>query len=181
MYGGEITLAALWAVTATSGAIWVFSTDAFVEWVPLEWRGFPRNRALAPAKGTDPLRIALFAVRTELAACGTRIVEALNVQRWWSPTGDPLPAGKWEAHAGDLSDPALPTPLHQKIESAYQHCDRMNHRISRYIEEYRRSQVVPLIIPSSIFAFREGDEQALRDVLKRIETANTGISERVDA
>lgn len=135
----------------------------------------------SPSGDADPLRVALVAVRTELAACATRINEALSREEWWSPTGDPLPAVQWQDHFAALADPALPSVLHQKIEFAYQGCDRLNHRIAGYIEEYKRTQMVALITPSSVFQFREDDAEKLREGRKRIDVANTAISHRVDS
>jgi hypothetical protein len=134
----------------------------------------------SPAQGPDQLRVALMAVRTELAACGTRIVEALEHKRWWNTERDPLPALTWKEFFPALADPALPPPLHQEIEGCYQACDRLNHRINRYVDEYRRTQYIVLTVPASVFVLREGDEEALRAVLRRIDKTNTAISRRVD-
>lgn len=141
-----------------------------------------RVTQLGPASlpsGVDPLRVALVAVRSELAGCATRINEALSREKWWSPTGDPLPAAQWQAHFAVLADPVLPNALHEKIEFAYQGCDRLNHRIARYVGDYKRAQIMPMV-PASVFQFRDDDAEALREGRKRIDAANTAISEHLD-
>lgn len=127
----------------------------------------------------EPLRVALYAVRSELVACARGITEALERKRWWSPTGDRLPGESFKNHFAALSDPALPTELFGLIEDAYQCCNRLNHRIARYVEEHKRAQLMPMI-PASVFALRDGDEERLREGLKKIDAAKTGISDLVE-
>jgi len=126
------------------------------------------------------VRAALFAVRSELAACGTRIVEALERNEWWNPDNDPLPAIQWHTQLDALSDPALPAKVHEQIEFAYQRCDRLNHRIRRYISKHRESQVIALVIPSSVYRLENGDADELRQALKQIDAANSAISRLVE-
>jgi len=128
------------------------------------------------------LRVALIAVRSELGACATIIVEAQTKREWWRPH-DQLPGTKWQEHSIALADPALPKELLAEIDSAYQTCHRMNQRINGYVTEHRASQLISLPIgpPVAVFRFREGDEEALRDALDKIEVANNGISARVDS
>ncbi len=135
----------------------------------------------ANALAFDSLRVGLFAVRTELASCATRITESLEKQRWWNPDVDPLPGGNWNEHFAALSDPRLPSSTHQQIEGAYQKCNRLNHRIRGYIAEYKDSHFAPFPSrPAGIYQFRDGDEAEIRECLKKIEVANTAITHRVD-
>src|SRR6266542_2521154 len=89
----------------------------------------------------EPLRVALMAVRSELASCGAIIVEARTEQRWWRPH-DALPATEWREQRAALADPALPSELHTQIESAYQTCHRLNQRINDYVVEHKEGQMV---------------------------------------
>jgi hypothetical protein len=110
----------------------------------------------------EPLRVALMAVRSELAASATIIVEARTEQRWWRPH-DALPATEWREQRLALADPALPSELHGQIESVYQTCHRLNQRINDYLAEHKERQMFPMIpTPPSVYEFLEGDEAALR-------------------
>jgi hypothetical protein len=129
------------------------------------------------------LRIALFAVRSELAAAAIRINEAIDRGSWWR-ANDPLPAAEWAAHHAALASPSLPPEEHRLIEFAYQACDRMNHRIDGRLLRWRQNQnpmtVAITPVPDGLFAFRDGDLDALRDTRRSIDRANTAISQRVD-
>jgi hypothetical protein len=129
--------------------------------------------------GADPLRVALIAVRSELATCAIQIQDAIAEQKWWVPDQG-LPASQWDKHFAALADPALPADLHAQIEKTYQHCHRLNRRIRSRLAEWSRSQVFKLVTPPSTLHFEDGDESMMRDVLKEIQAANMRISERVD-
>jgi hypothetical protein len=75
----------------------------------------------------------------------------------------------------------LPTQFHAQIEMAYQQCDRLNHRIKRYLAEQKDANPVTAAFVSGNYSFRNGDEEVLREGLKTITDANGAISERIDA
>jgi hypothetical protein len=129
----------------------------------------------------EPLRVALMAVRSELGACATIITEARTKKEWWRPH-DQLPGTQWRDHFAALADPALSRELHAQINLAYQSCHRLNQRINGYVAAHKASQYIPFPVgpPATVFQFREGDEEALRDAIKKIEAANYAISTRVD-
>lgn len=132
-----------------------------------------------PAGGAEALRVALIAIRSELAACAIRIDEALGRKTWWNPSAEPLPAISWDRYFADLADPALHPQTHAQIESAYQRCDALNRQIARYLDEYKRSQFLALPSPS-LYKFRPGDEELLRDVRRVIGQTNTAVTAYVE-
>ncbi len=176
---GVIPLAGLLLVAA----VWSFGTALFGvmrdEVAALTARVGALEAAPPGVNSADQLRVALMAVRSELGSCGTIISEALTRKRWWMPDSDPLPAAQWDRHFAALSDPSLPTDLHAAIEVAYQRCNRLNHRIGRYIAQHKQTQFLPMV-PASIYQLHEGDEEALREALATITKANGAISARVD-
>jgi hypothetical protein len=84
------------------------------------------------ATDEEQIRVALFAVRSELGACATRITDAQEAGQWWDPDIDPLPATQWERHFGTLT--RLPDNLNAEIDITYQRCDRLNHLARWYLE-----------------------------------------------
>ena len=112
----------------------------------------------------DSLRAPLTALRTELATCGRRVVQALEEQRWFDPGIAHLPAGKFAEYEQVLADPML-TDEQMAIEAAYQDCGELNVRIVRRLGAQPNS-----------FAFQDGDEDALRTANRKISVANAAIS-----
>jgi len=154
---------------------------------PVVWRGFAARREIeSPARlghagNSSSIRVALIAVRSELATCAIRIGDALDRSRWWHPNQE-LPASEWSGRFADLADPTIPPALHQEIERAYQQCGSLNERIRRYITEHKEAQpfAAALGTPASVYKFREGDEEALRRARKTIAATNSAITARVD-
>jgi hypothetical protein len=132
---------------------------------------------------SGPLRVALIAVRSELATCAIRIGEALDGGRWWNPQQE-LPGTEWRERMADLADPSLAPELHQKMERAYQQCGALNLRIRRYLIEYREGQQPMLValttIPASVYQLRDEDRDVLTKARQTIGIANAAISIRID-
>jgi hypothetical protein len=135
-------------------------------------------------RGTDKahnVRVALFAVRSELGACAGRIVRAKDeYARWWDPELDPLPTQKWTAYFADLT--RVPDALNTKIDLAYQTCDHLNHLAGWYIAERKRlaspfASLAPKAGPTSV---TEYDKEQLAKGLKEINETNKAISAHLD-
>jgi hypothetical protein len=129
-----------------------------------------------PPPGTDhsgDVRVALFAVRSELGACATRIVEAQEDERWWDPDSDPLPGHEWAKHFAVLTD--IPTQLNADIDITYKSCDRLNHLARWYMEEIK-SQSMFLPVKPRPTRLNDHDEEQLAAALKRITETNAAIS-----
>jgi hypothetical protein len=141
------------------------------------------TQEIAHTSDAATLRVALIAVRSELATCAIRIGEALDGARWWH-TQQELPGSEWTNRVADLANPSVTPELHQKMERAYQKCGALNLRIRRYLIEHREGQQ-PMIaalttIPASAYRFRDGDREALIEARRTIGVANAAISARVD-
>jgi len=177
--GGNSTLVMLWAVFGASSLIWFASTDLVVRHFPLRWIGFnpgEASTALQPQVESDPIRVALFAVRSELGACATRIVEAQAASNWWDPDTDPLPAQAWKAHFQALT--LIPDDLNAVIDITYQKCDRLNHLSRYYIEERKRATPLAIFKPGPT-QLNDHDKERLASALKRITETNRAISEHL--
>lgn len=124
----------------------------------------------------NPLRVALLLIRQELAASAIRINEARARSSWWTQS-DPLPGIHWNEQFGALADPTLPDALRLKAELAYQQCDRLNHHVIRYMDEYRRRFPIVLGYPASVFAFRDGDADLLLETRRFIDGTNSAITD----
>jgi hypothetical protein len=127
----------------------------------------------------EQLRVALFAVRSELGACARRIIEAQEAGKWWDPDTDPLPATQWERYFGVLT--GLPDKLNAQIDITYQACDRLNHLTRWYLDELRRRVVFPAMPKPSPTTLNEWDQERLADGRKKIEETNTAISAHLGA
>jgi hypothetical protein len=136
--------------------------------------------AASPSGTTASLRPALFAVRSEFGSCERQMTEAVERQAWWDPRVDPLPADKWSEHLASLSNPALPSSLVARIEDGYQKCHQLNRRVDRYIREYRNTHFPLPMLPTSVFAFREGDGDVLEEVREDIRVAILAISDELE-
>lgn len=126
----------------------------------------------------EQLRVALFAVRSELGACATRITEAQESLKWWDPDIDPLPASQWEKHFATLT--RLPDNLNANIDITYQKCDRLNHLARSYLDELRRRMILPAMPKPSPTALNDYDDEQLAAGLKRIGETNRAISAHLD-
>ena len=122
-------------------------------------------------------RVALVAVRSELATAATIITEAREKGEWFNPTHDPLPADEWAKRMADLADRELPTTLHERIERAYQRCNRLNQRIVGYRTDYRdQHPLAVLATTKTTYPVSEEDEAELRKAIRSINDANTAIT-----
>jgi hypothetical protein len=129
---------------------------------------------VSAADDEEQLRVALFAVRSELGACATRIIEAEEAQKWWDPDIDPLPAKQWEKHFAVLT--RLPDKLNAQIDITYQKCDRLNHLTRWYLDELRRRMIIPTMPKPSPTALNDYDEEQLAAGRKKINETNSAIS-----
>jgi hypothetical protein len=127
----------------------------------------------------EQVRVALFAVRSELGACATRIIEAEEDEKWWDPDIDPLPATQWDRHFAVLT--RLPDKLNAQIDVTYKTCDRLNHLARWYLEELRRKTIFPTMPKPSPTVLNDYDKEKLAEGRKKIDQTNNAISAHLGA
>lgn len=165
-------------------AVFVLTWPKFINWLAASIPFRITRIDGSPTVQSGPLRVALFAVRSELAACAIRINEARARKTWWDPDQDPLPAAKWDQHFATLSDAAVPDALNAKMERTYQECDRLNHLIRRRLAQWESNRASGSIVQlprSFTLNFRQADDQRLHDLRRLIDETNTEISQLLAA
>jgi len=125
---------------------------------------------------TEQIRIALYAVRSELGACATRMVEAEQVGKWWDPETDPLPAEQWRRHFEVLT--YIPDALNTEIDLTYQKCDRLNHRARGYVEEIKSRTPWFPVKPRPTELLDE-DRELIEAARRKITSTNRAISDHL--
>jgi hypothetical protein len=186
--GGVVLWTTLWAAVGLLVALllvfltlWVSAPYRILraELAALAARVGEEEAAPSAAGRKEQVRVALYAVRSELGACATRIQEAQEYDKWWDPAVDPLPGTEWAKHFAVLT--WIPDSLNTAIDLTYKKCDRLNHLARWYMEEMKAANPFFGFKPPRPTELNDYDKEQLNAGLKEIGKTNRAISAHLDS